>query len=412
VKRTARRLTLAVLCQAAWAQSVCTYVGQITPNSVLIAWGTTLGNAGENTIGRNSKPLGPATLRVADRTVKTKKNWAEIRGLQPDTQYPYEVSIRGRRAGGGTVRTWPLKAARLTFFVIGDYGNGSPEQRALAAAMWNEFQRKASAGDPVRFVLTTGDNIYGDFEGGSGTPHSGTADSDWEAKFFTPYHEILQQVPFLPSPGNHDGNASENRGDLNTYLDNFFFPRNRPARWYEFHFGGLADFFALDSTENTTAGRPSPTYARNGAESRWLASAIARSTAPWKIPYFHHPPFNAGPGHGASYDDLRHWVELFGRSGVKVAFTGHEHNFQFSEDSDITGHVRYVVTGSGGQLRPANIEPEMARAHIAGWAPVHHFLVVEIDGRSMQITPVSTDPVMVRDANGNAIGMPLVVRLP
>lgn len=412
MRSAVRSLTLAVLCQAACAQTLYTYVGQITPDSVLIAWGTTQGKAGQNTIGRSSRPLGPATVRIADRTVKTRRNWAEVRGLRPDTQYPYEVAIRGRRAGSGTVRTWPQKATRLTFFVIGDYGNGSEEQRALAAAMWSEFQRKASGGDPVRFVLTTGDNIYGDVEGGAGTPHSGSADSDWETKFFTPYREMLRQIPFLPSPGNHDGNASENRADLNAYLDNFFFPRNHPARWYEFDFGGLADFFALDSTDNTAAGHTAPVYAPGGTESRWLASAMAKSAAPWKIPYFHHPPFNAGPGHGASYDDLRHWVDLFARSGVKVAFNGHEHNFQFSEDSDATGHVRYVVSGAGGQLRPANIQPNMARAHIAGWAPVHHFLVVEIDGRTMRITPVSTEPLAVRDANGNAVGMPLLVRLP
>jgi hypothetical protein len=402
-----RCLTAAALIGAAWGQTVYTYVGQTTSNSVLIAWGTTQGTGRENTIGRGSKSLGPAAVRVGDRTVKTQKNWAQVKGLRPDTAYPYEVSIRGRRAGGGTVRTWPQQATRLTFFVIGDYGDGSPEQRALAAAMWNEFQQRERAGEPVRFVITTGDNIYVGDNGGSGS-----ADADWEPKFFAPYRELLQQIPFQPSPGNHDGNESESRADLNDYLDNFFFPRNRPARWYEFHFGGLADFFALDSTGNTTAGHPAPTYAPGSAESRWLTGAMAKSAAPWKIPYFHHPPFNAGPGHGASYDDLRHWVELFRRSGVKVAFSGHEHNFQFSDDADATGHVRYVVTGSGGELRTANVQENMARAHIAGWAPVRQFLVVEIAGRTMRITPVSTGPVVVRDASGSPVPMPLVVRLP
>jgi hypothetical protein len=411
VRRLSRSLAVAALIGPAYAQTVHTYVGQVTSNSVLIAWGTAQGKAGENTIGRGSKPLGPATVRIADKTVKAKKNWTEVRGLRPDTPYPYEISIGGRRAGGGTVRTWPQQAKRLTFFVIGDYGDGSGEQRTLATAMWNEFQRRERAGEPVRFVITTGDNIYGD-GAGPGVPASGSADADWESKFFTPYHDLLQQIPFLPSPGNHDGNASENRADLNAYLDNFFFPRNRPARWYEFHFGGLADFFALDSTDNSTSGHPAPAYAPNGSESRWLASAMAKSSAPWKIPYFHHPPFNAGPGHPASYDDLRHWVNLFAHQGVKVAFSGHEHNFQFSEDSDVTGHVRYVVSGSGGELRPANIEDNMTPAHIAGWAPVRQFLVVEVEGKTMQITPVSTEPVMVRDPSGKAVGMPLVIRLP
>ena len=44
-------------------------------------------------------------------------------------------------------------------------------------------------------------------------------------------------------------------------------------------------------------------------------------------------------------------MQLFERSGVKVVFTGHEHNLQFSEDNDATGHIRYIVSGAGGQLR-------------------------------------------------------------
>ena len=116
---------------------------------------------------------------------------------------------------------------------------------------------------------------------------------------------------------------------------------------------------------------------------------MPESKAPWKIPYFHHPPFNAGPGHGASYSVLRHWVDLFQRSGVKVVFTGHEHNFQFSDLSDATGHIHYIVSGAGGELRSGNVMPNMPRAHIEGWAAVRHFLVVEIDGQAMRITPIA-----------------------
>jgi hypothetical protein len=406
-----RFAALALLCSAALGQTVYTYIGQLGPTSVLIAWGTTQGKGGENTIGRDSASLGLATVRIGGQNVRAERNWAEITGLRPDTVYPYEVEIDGRRIGGGAVRTWPAATDRLTFFVMGDYGTGAAPQRAVAAAMWSEFQRREAAGEHVRFVITTGDNIYADVNAGYVILRSGSADADWQSKFFAPYRELLEQIPFLPSIGNHDGNASENRSDLSTYLDNFFFPGNRPSRWYEFHYGGLADFFALDSTDNTTAGHPAPMYAPDGDQSRWLATAMAESGARWKIPYFHHPPFNAGPGHGASYSVLRHWCDLFERSGVKVVFSGHEHNFQFSEDSDATGHIRYVVSGSGGELRPGNVMPNMVRAHIEGWAPVRQFLVVEIAGRTMHVTPVSPGGVTVRDAAGRAIPMPLVVRL-
>ena len=101
-----------------------------------------------------------------------------------------------------------------------------------------------------------GDNIYAYVNIASLIVNSGDQDHDWDAKFYSPYRELLQHIPFHPSLGNHDGNGSESRGDLTVYLDNFFFPENRPARYYTFSFGGLADFFALDSTEIPAPDRP------------------------------------------------------------------------------------------------------------------------------------------------------------
>src|SRR5690242_13040183 len=105
----------------------------------------------------------------------------------------------------------------------------------------------------------------------------------------------------------------------------------------------------------------------------------------WKILYFLHPPFNAGPGHGASYKVLNHWVDLFQKSGAKLVFTGHEHNFQFSKDDDATGHIRYIVSGAAGALRAGNVSANMAKAHIEGSAPQTHFCIVEIDGKTIRI---------------------------
>jgi hypothetical protein len=139
---------------------------------------------------------------------------------------------------------------------------------------------------------------------------------------------------------------------------------------------------------------------------------LKQAKAQWKIPYFHHPPFNAGPRHPAAAQDLKHWMKLFEQSGVKVVFNGHEHNYQHSTVSRATGGIRYVVSGSGGELREGDVTSVMPRAEIEGWAAVNQFLSVEINGKEMRITPVSTSNFDVLDPNGNKIQMPLVVRLP
>ncbi|HXA06141.1 MAG TPA: metallophosphoesterase [Bryobacteraceae bacterium] len=403
-------LVLMVLPLTAGAQKFYTYVGQIGMRSVLLAWGTAAGPG--NTIGRTSSSRGRASLTVGPKTEETDRNWAVIDGLEPDTPYAYHVVVKGQKIGEGRVRTYPERADKLAFFVIGDYGNGAPAQYAIAKAMSEEAARRRDSDNPVRFVLTTGDNIYADGSLGFLSIRSGDADRHWERKFFQPYEKVIAEIPFYPTLGNHDGNASENRGDLWVYLDNFFFPRNKPARWYTFSFGGLADFFALDTTDITERGLPRAAYTAKGEQFVWLKKAMADSKAPWKIPYFHHPPFNAGPGHPASLDTLRHFVDLFTRSGVKVVLSGHEHNFQFSTQDQATGGACYVISGAGGQLRPGNVTRYMGKAHIAGWAAQHHFLVVEIRGDSLSITPVSYEPMNVTDPNGKTVELPIGIRLP
>jgi hypothetical protein len=402
--RIAGRLALVALPFALPAQKFYTYVGDAGANHAVIAWGTT---EGRNTIGRSSPSHGKAVVKIAGRELtEEKRNWVTATGLQPDTEYAYEVLIGGRPIGAAKLRTWPAKTDRLTFFVIGDFGNGSRAQYRVAEAMWKEFEKSR---DPVRFVLTTGDNIYAHKILRFG---SGDEDDEWDSRFFRPYEPLLARIPFYPTLGNHDGNESESRADLAAYLDNFFFPRARPARYYHFSYADLAEFFALDTSLNTMEGRPASGYGPDGAQIRWLAGQLGAAAAPWKIAFFHHPPFGAGPRHEPSLGGLSHIVGMLAGKGVRVAFNGHEHNFQFSEQNASTQGIRFIVTGAGGELRGGDVRKNMARTHIEGWAPQHHFLRVEIQARRMRIWPLSWKPVAVLNRDGNRLAMPIEVTVP
>ena len=307
------------------AQNFHTYIGNLNHNSATIAWGTTTG-AG-NTIGRSSTPHGRGSVRINNRDYPSGDNWVKITSLSPDTDYDYVVYVDDRRVGAGVFRTWPESSQKLAFFVIGDYGNDSSGQHRVAAAMWREFLRRSQTDYPIRFVLTTGDNIYG-----WGWPVLlGTGDRDihWRDRFFVPYEEVLRRVPFYPTLGNHDCRESESAGDLPVYLDNFFFPSGLPEQYYRFNYGNLADFLALDSTTCSLTDSAAQ-YLEIGEQFKWLRAALPASKALWKIPYFHHPPFTAGPNHDPRLKELRHLVRLFQETGVSVVFNGHEHNFQYT----------------------------------------------------------------------------------
>jgi hypothetical protein len=308
------------------------------------------------------------------------------------------------------LRTWPAASDKLAFFVIGDFGTGNRPQFRVAEAMTREFERRRRSENPIRFVLTTGDNIYGD--GFTNSRNTGDEDRDWDSKFFRPYEKINASIPWYPTLGNHDGNETEAPGDLTTYLDNFFFPAGRPARYYSFSYGGgLADFFALDSTHNTSQGMTSPAFYEAGPQFKWMVEMITASKAKWKIPYFHNPLFGAGPNHEPSLGELRHFIDLFKKAGVRVVFNGHEHNFQYSKKNERSGQIRFVITGAGGELASRNIRLYMENANIEGWAGRRHFCVVEIEGDDMKINPVAYGPMIVVDQNGKKLELPIEVGL-
>jgi hypothetical protein len=404
-------LLVAALAPAWAATSSYVYVGRTTTRSAIIAWGTTRG--GVNTIGRNSVALGDATLELNGRHTIKGRNWMEVDGLNPDTEYPYSVTVNGRRIGAGTVHTLPERAASLRFFVIGDFGTGAAPQQAIARAMWIEYKRLATLGQAVRFVLTTGDNIYGStFLGIPLHTSTGDDDSHWDRRFFSPYAPLLAHVPFYPTLGNHDGNESETAGDLPVYLDNFFFPGNAAARYYSFTVGGLVDFFALDTTVNSYPAWPVPGMSPASSQYQWLKQELAHAHAPWRIAYGHHPPITAGPSHPPSWEEMKDIVGLFKSNKVAAYFCGHEHNFQLSTPEGPLSPTRMFLTGAGGELRPGDIRSKMRQNNIALWAPAHHFLSVEIDADVMRVQPISYTNLKLQDADGRAAATPIVIRRP
>lgn len=401
-------LVLAYSAALAAAPPLHVYVGEIGPRHVLIAWGTASGKG--NTIGRGSVSHGQAHLRVGPRTVETTKAWARVEGLEPDQTYEYALTIGGAPAAKGRVRTWPERATSCSFAVMGDFGDGRAGQRRIAEALTRLVREREATANPIRFVLSTGDNIYsvipGVFLAGSGDQ-----DADWVPRFFEPYKEVLATIPFYPVLGNHDGNESEKRGDLRVYLDNFFFPGNRAARWYQFNFGGLIDFFALDSTTNSERGPKAPVWLAGGEQHRWAESALRSSHAPWKLVYVHHPIFNAGPGHEKerNFERMSHWLNLFGETGVQAVFHGHEHNFQVSR-ANARGHgIRFFVTGAGGELRDDGIRSKMEEHNIEGWAAQRHFLVVDAGPDRLTVTAMGDQVIEPVRADGSRFPLPVVV---
>ena len=135
---------------------------------------------------------------------------------------------------------------------------------------------------------------------------------------------------------------------------------------YTVRYGSDVEFVCIDtSKESVFRGHRLFEFPKHWA---FIEASFPASPGPptWRIPFAHHPPFNAGPQHHNTRDMAR-LFPLFQRAGVRVMFSGHEHNFQHARADD----VDYFVTGAAGKFRggtPGRLA-DYAGAYCAGWSP-------------------------------------------
>jgi hypothetical protein len=296
-----------------------------------------------------------------------------------------------------TFRTHPaadqVANGPVSFAVIGDFGVGikkpspSKRQREIGLAL-----AKAVDEHDIRFVLTTGDNVYAKRILGIVLHDAGDEDDDWYFTFYQPYRYFLNRIPVYPSIGNHDSAETEDRDDREQVLDNLFLRERMatdeatgqasmdPGLFYRVRFGADIEFICLDTSKEHffASGR----LIDHPEHQAFLESSLriaAEDQVRWRIPFCHHPPYSAGPRHHNT-DDMHPLMQRFRQSRVRVMFSGHEHNFQHSRVDGID----YFVTGAAGRLRRGRPNA-FETAGTVSWSDTPHFLLVTIDGPRMTV---------------------------
>ena len=229
--------------------------------------------------------------------------------LTPGLHYKYTVETDSGVVAEGRFRAAPAQAARFTFAVVGDFGSGTRNEKAVASMIesWHPD-----------FVLTVGDNTY--------SPGAqGLLDRD----IFGPWAAVMRESAWFPALGNHDVIANGGKPELEAFhsLGN--------ERWYRFTWGNAA-VVVLDSTVSVGPGSPQLRFARSALA---LGSRSCFRFAAW-----HHPPWEP-PGNRLSPGLRRNIVPLVEKGGVQVVFEGHLHAYARSRPH--LG-VLYVAVGTGG----------------------------------------------------------------
>ena len=326
--------------------------------------------------------------------------------LAPATPLPSEAASAG--------------VTRFSFIAYGDTRGRhdgvelQAEHGLVIESMLATIKRAAAAGDPIRFVLQSGDAVA-----------NGSIAAMWSVSYVPLINRLTQAggVPYFLSVGNHDVGNSTDLTDARRLagLRNYFAanaalipPDGSPRRLdhyptYSFGYGNTF-VIAFDSSipDDTT-------------QFDWVRDQLERLDRKRYVNvalFFHAPPFSSGP-HGGSHIDWQaasiraRWMPLFRKHHVSLLLTGHEHLFEHWVERyvDASGRHRIdqIVSGGGGAPLYGYVgEPDVSaylRADTAAkitlehlvkpamdpGANPFHYVVVHVDGAKLSVEVVAVD---------------------
>lgn len=316
------------------------YLQQVTSDSAQIGWVTAQGVPAQHVSYEDIAAADTAATAQPDEAITRAPSevqmWSSLSGLGAAQITCYALADdSGDLVARTGFRTAPradsTEPVRLLAF--GDSGGGGSDQMALLEQMYTV---------PYELMIHTGDLAY----------DNGTI-QQIEDTVFGVYADLLRNIPFFPSAGNHD--AETMRGA--PFRDVWSLPTTRDKKYYSYDWGRV-HFVALD------------TEASLSAQATWLDADLAATSLPWKIVYFHKPPYSSGE-HGSDTAVRSAWAPIFEKHGVQLVLAGHDHDYERMKPQN---GVAYVVTGGGGVgTRPVGI------SSFTGFSEdVIHFVYVEV----------------------------------
>ncbi|MEO1021988.1 MAG: metallophosphoesterase [Bacteroidota bacterium] len=337
------------------------YIQNPTTNSAEIAWRSVQPHTGTVEIGIEKGVY----QQMVTEPGATQKHHVVLEGLEPDTRYFYRVKngddVLLEEESFKTAK--PESETQLSFFVLGDSGVDNDIQRQVRDRMMASHNA-----DALDFLIHVGDVHQGD-------------GSTYDAIYFDVYEQLIRQMNFYLSIGNHD-TYTDNAAP---YLDDFYLPTNNPdstERYYSFRWAN-SFFLSIDSNIDMRKGSPQYRFIEEQ-----LTSTQSKS-ATWRFVFFHHPPYcefwPAWDGDEVVRQDL---MPLFEEHEVDIVFNGHTHAY---EKGALNG-VTYVISGGGGGSLDA-----FARdfEHITISEGVYHFSRVDIDDDELVFEAIDLDGNLV-----------------
>ena len=258
-----------------------------------------------------------------------------LQNLQPGTRYYYSLGSQQHRIYQGHdywFVTPPDQKVPVRIMVIGDPGQPGEIQDNVRAAFMEYLHENPRTNTQLDLhpgqaymdiFLTTGDNAY----------KSGS-NKQFQAGFFSPYADILRNVPVWPVYGNHDARRW-------AFYDIFSLPEQAQSggvasgteSYYSFDYSNV-HIVILDSQDSDMD--------HNGKMLHWLKQDLKyyqeNTKLQWLIVAFHHPPYSKGSHNSDDIGDSggrlvearENLLPVIEQAGADLVLTGHSHMYERS----------------------------------------------------------------------------------
>lgn len=362
------------------------------PTQVLYGTDKAAVEAAEAPGGGVSRQLGH-TMQLGSLLFSNQKMRAHevhVCGLSADTTYYYKVGGPGAWSAVYDIATAPPPAtpAKLKFALTGDSRSG--------ADIFAQIQEKLS-GEGIDFQIFSGDFV-------DNPQNQAHWDALFEAKSGSyATEQMMASRPVMPVNGNHDNLTAY-------YVGQFALPQEvspgelaQGEQWYSFDYAN-AHFLMLDSEAAKLAAQAD--FVRADMKK------VDRQKTPWVFAVFHTTPYTCGSVHKSDSDKPRaEWQPVFDEVGVDMVLAGHVHNYQRTvpirgfQAGTTDGAVAqagangvpvagsgtlYVVSGgASGDLYGVDPPSSCYFSHVT--EKVHHYVVVEIDGKTLRYKALRLD---------------------
>lgn len=320
------------------------FVVNATPKGVTVVW---IVQSDEVTFRpqAGAAPLASPSLRVEKTT---------LAGLTPNTRYEYEVPGQVTAKGSFKTPSSATEPAPFQFLLYGDTRTRHDVHRRVM----NEVLKH---GIPD-FVLHTGDLVA-----------DGNDSSLWPV-FFDIERDLLRQIVFYPSLGNHERNTR--------YFRDFF---QQDAPYYSFNWGN-GHFIVINSDIANVAVSQREKDTFWAEQMRWLEDDLAsHQGADYRFVIAHHPPFTAVARRQGDNPHMTALVPMFEEYHVSAAMFGHDHNYQHY----LKNGIHYLISGGGGApLYDVSKPPDGITQKVVS---IENFVMVSVDGKTAHVKAVAID---------------------